>query len=82
MVIVLFLLILFPVQNFHLIMPGNPCCYSTRKPSGEVNLDQPRYDQNTYMGRVKHFFLITNPLNLFSSSTALENARCIVLKYK
>lgn len=47
-----------------------------------INLDEPRYDQETYIGRAKHFFLTTNPLNLFVSSKRLEEARCLVMKYR
>ncbi|CAG9859746.1 unnamed protein product [Phyllotreta striolata] len=48
----------------------------------KVNLDQPRYDQNTYTGRARHFFLTTNPLNIFATNQQLEDAREIVRKYR
>ncbi|XP_054257865.1 sideroflexin-1-3-like [Macrosteles quadrilineatus] len=47
-----------------------------------VNLDEPRWDQSTYIGRVKYFFSVANPLNIFVSSQTLDEARTIVLKYK
>lgn len=43
-----------------------------------INLDQPRYDQNTFSGRAKHFFITTNPLNLFTSPKELDRAKSIV----
>ena len=49
---------------------------------GKVNLDEPRYDQSTYMGRAKHFFIITNPLNVFASGKELDEAKSIVENYK
>lgn len=47
-----------------------------------VNLDEPRYDQTTYSGRAKYFFITTNPLNLFTTSSELEKARDLVVKYR
>ncbi|KAG5876680.1 hypothetical protein JTB14_023435 [Gonioctena quinquepunctata] len=36
----------------------------------------------TYTGRAKHFFLTTNPLNIFVSNSKLEEARCLVNKFR
>ncbi|XP_074028692.1 sideroflexin-3 isoform X2 [Leptinotarsa decemlineata] len=48
----------------------------------KINIDEPRYDQETYIGRAKHFFLTTNPLNIFVSNEKLEEARCLVQKFR
>ena len=47
-----------------------------------VNIDVPRYDQSTYWGRATHFFLTTNPLNLFATPTALNQAKDVVDRYR
>ncbi|XP_005092175.1 sideroflexin-1 [Aplysia californica] len=48
----------------------------------KVNIEEPRYDQSSYAGRAKHFFITTNPLNLFVSGQALDEAKDIVEKYR
>lgn len=47
-----------------------------------VNIEKPRFDQGTYIGRAKHFLTITNPLNLLTSSSDLEKAAAVVHKYR
>ncbi|XP_048407458.2 sideroflexin-3 [Stegostoma tigrinum] len=47
-----------------------------------INLKEPRWDQGTFLGRAKHFFMVTDPRNVLLSSEALEAARAIVENYK
>ncbi|CAH0555418.1 unnamed protein product [Brassicogethes aeneus] len=47
-----------------------------------INIDEPRYDQETYTGRAKHFFLTTNPLNIFCTNKTLDEAKCLVSNYR
>ena len=47
-----------------------------------VNIDESRYDQTTYWGRAKHFFTVTNPLNLLTTPAQLDRAKDIVTRYR
>jgi len=47
-----------------------------------INIDAPRYDQTTYWGRARHFFEITNPINLLASKEELETAKETILKFR
>ncbi|KAG0029176.1 hypothetical protein BGZ81_004038, partial [Podila clonocystis] len=46
-----------------------------------IDLSKPRYDQSTYLGRVKHFIKVTSPRNLFVSGKGLENAKNLINDY-
>ena len=47
-----------------------------------LNLDVPRYDQNTFEGRAKYFFTTTNPMNVLATDVELERAKSIVMDYR
>lgn len=47
-----------------------------------IDLDKPRWDQSTYMGRVKHFVALTNPINFFAAEKDLDDAKAVVDEYK
>lgn len=42
------------------------------------NIDAPRWDQNTFIGRLKHFFNITDPRTLLVSEQELDRAKALV----
>ena len=48
----------------------------------KIDLSRPRYDQNTFGGRLKHFFQTVNPLNIFVSAKRLEEAAELVRRHK
>ncbi len=47
-----------------------------------IDIENPRYDQSTFEGRAKHFFITTNPLNVFASDEELDKAKDIVELYR
>lgn len=53
----------------------------TSNDSGTIDLGKPRWPQDTYIGRAKHFFTVTNPLNLLLSSKDLNEAKALVERY-
>ena len=52
------------------------------KSESYVDIDSPRWDQSTYIGRAKHFFTATNPLNVFASSADLQSAKDIIEQHR
>ena len=48
----------------------------------DFNIDQPRWCQTTFMGRLNHYFNITNPINALASETTLNEAKELVLKHR
>ncbi|KAK3096078.1 hypothetical protein FSP39_022821 [Pinctada imbricata] len=51
-------------------------------PAHRINIEEPRYDQETFVGRAKHFFITTNPLNVLATTSQLNNAKDIVERYR
>uniref|UniRef100_A0A8D0H5J0 Sideroflexin 2 n=1 Tax=Sphenodon punctatus TaxID=8508 RepID=A0A8D0H5J0_SPHPU len=42
------------------------------------NIDAPRWDQSTFVGRLKHFFNITDPRTVLVSETDLDRSKALV----
>uniref|UniRef100_F6TZ34 Sidoreflexin n=1 Tax=Ciona intestinalis TaxID=7719 RepID=F6TZ34_CIOIN len=47
-----------------------------------VDLSKPKWSQEDYVGRAKHFFTVTNPMNVLLSSNDLEAAKKLVTTFK
>ncbi|KAG0325730.1 hypothetical protein BGZ99_000250 [Dissophora globulifera] len=47
-----------------------------------IDLSKPRFDQSTYLGRVRHFIQVTSPLNLLVTDRGLEDAKTLISDYK
>ena len=50
--------------------------------NGRLNLEKPKWQQDSFGGRAKHFFTVTDPRNLFASNAKLEAAQKLVKEYK
>ncbi|XP_008047942.1 sideroflexin-3 isoform X2 [Carlito syrichta] len=48
----------------------------------DINIQEPRWDQSTFLGRARHFFTVTDPRNLLLSGAQLEASRTIVQNYR
>ena len=51
-------------------------------PAIHVDLSRPRHNQSMYWGRARHFWETVYPLNIFISSSKLEEAARVVQMYK
>ncbi|XP_007901822.2 sideroflexin-1-like [Callorhinchus milii] len=48
----------------------------------DINIKEPQWDQGTFMGRAKHFFMVTDPRNIVLSAEALAKAKRTVENYR
>ncbi len=60
----------------------NPTEHESSPLLSQIDLSKPRYDQNTYTGRARHFYETANPLNLFVSTRRLAEAAQLVKDHK
>ena len=54
----------------------------TPRIDGRIDLDKPRWQQNTYIGRAKHFFSVTDPRNVLLRGTQLDKAKELLQLYR
>lgn len=47
-----------------------------------INIDEPLWDQSTFVGRFKHFLWVTDPRTCVVSEEALDNAKTLVNQYR
>lgn len=50
--------------------------------NGRIQLSKPRYDQSNFLGRTKHFIMVTDPRNIFATASQLDAARKLIQDYK
>lgn len=53
-----------------------------RRGGGHIDIEKPKWDQGSYLGRARHFFTVTNPMNVFATPDQLDEAHNIVHKYR
>lgn len=47
-----------------------------------INIDKPRWDQQQFSGRLKHFINITDPRTVLSSDSELNEAKALVCSHR
>ena len=47
-----------------------------------IDLTKSRWDQGTFEGRARHFFAITNPLNVLATDEELEAAKTLLKQFE
>ncbi|XP_063290976.1 sideroflexin-3 [Pelobates fuscus] len=47
-----------------------------------INIKEPRWDQGSFEGRARHFFMVTDPRNILLGPKVLEEAKTIVQNYR
>ena len=47
-----------------------------------IDIDKPRWDQTTFLGRFKYYAWITDPRTVLASKQSLEDARDLLQKYR
>lgn len=69
------------VLIFPVFLKSSFVCVSKMEadPSG-FNIDAPRWDQSTFLGRVKHFFNVTDPRTVLVPERELDWAKMMVEK--
>lgn len=52
--------------------------YSAPEQADRLDISKPRYNLDTFSGRLSHFYSVTSPLTLFASKAQLQDARRLV----
>jgi len=55
---------------------------SERLPTGRIDIDKPRWDQTSFIGRLKHFAWITDFRNALVPSSQLHESKQLLQMYR
>ena len=47
-----------------------------------VDIDAPKWDQSTFLGRLRHFAAVASPRKAFASHAELDEAKVLVTAYR
>jgi len=53
-----------------------------RLAGNRIDLDSPRWEQESFLGRAKHFFSVTDPRNLLHSEKELDECKTLLVAYR
>ena len=66
----------------HLKSPPQVLHTETMSSNERINVDEPLWDQSSFVGRFKHFLFITDPRSCFVSDDKLYEAKALVEQYR
>ena len=65
-----------------IVFPTSRMAESPRLANGRIDVDRPRWEQRTFIGRLKHFAWVTDYRSAFVSNARLLEAKTLVQQYR